>query len=39
MSESAQKAVDALEKLLEAPEPGFRLEAARELLKYEAYRN
>lgn len=38
MSDSADKAVKALEDLLEGPEPGMQLEAARELLKYEAYR-
>ena len=37
-SESATKAVAALEGLLESDEKGYRLEAARELLKYEAYR-
>lgn len=38
LSESAQSAIDELVKMLSAPETGFRLEAARELLKFEAVR-
>lgn len=36
MNDSAKKAIEALKKLLEDPSPGMRLEAARELLKYDA---
>ncbi len=36
MDGSVEKAIAALEKMLDAPELGFRLEAARELLKYDA---
>lgn len=36
MKDSIKKALDALEALLEAEHEGFRLEAAREILKYAA---
>lgn len=36
MTDSVDKAIKALEELLSAEHEGFRLEAARELLKYDA---
>lgn len=39
MDNYAQNAIDALEELLKDASPGIRLEAARELLKYDVAMN